>query len=170
MCQVDQTLYEYFSRKLSKFHNVRQEWFGGRWNMSAEGQTKAILENGWFINDTVEESGNTEHCTYQRGTQIDKNVKWTTGLENIKSFWRGSKENISCFVCLYTVLREVLLRRSGGKGLLILQDRSRKWQSSYRPKQLKVWERRIGLTAMVQTIVSASISTVASGWIITVLS
>jgi hypothetical protein len=54
--------------------------------MSAEGQTKAILENGWFINDTVEESGNTEHCTYQRGTQIDKNVKWTTGLENIKSF------------------------------------------------------------------------------------
>jgi len=54
--------------------------------MSSEGQIKAILENGWFINDTVEESGNTEHCTYQRDMQIDKNNKWTTGLENIKSF------------------------------------------------------------------------------------
>ena len=136
MCQVDQTLDEYFSRRLWKFHSVRQEWVGGRCDTSAEGQTKAILENDWFINDTVDESGNTEYCSLQREMQIDKNNKWTTSLENIKSFWRWSKENLSCFVCLYTVLREVLLRRSGVKGLLILQDRSRKRQSSFRPKQL----------------------------------
>jgi hypothetical protein len=54
--------------------------------VSAEGQSKAILENGWFINNTVHESGNTEHCTYQREMQIDKNNKWTTGLENINLF------------------------------------------------------------------------------------
>ena len=30
--------------------------------MSAEGQHKAILENGWFVNNTVDESGNSGHC------------------------------------------------------------------------------------------------------------
>jgi hypothetical protein len=40
--------------------------------MSAEGKSKTILENGWFINNTVDESGNTGHCTYQREMQIDK--------------------------------------------------------------------------------------------------
>jgi len=47
--------------------------------MSAGGQSKTILDNGRFISNTFDESGNT----YQREMQIDKNNKWTTGLENI---------------------------------------------------------------------------------------
>jgi hypothetical protein len=45
--------------------------------MGAEGQSEAILENVWFITDTVQESRNTKLCTYQRETQTDKNSKWT---------------------------------------------------------------------------------------------
>ena len=38
-----------------KFHNVISECFDGRCYISAEVQSKAILENGWLIKDRVDE-------------------------------------------------------------------------------------------------------------------